>query len=82
MEINASTTGERAADALLGTLVAPETPVPSELTDEQRQDIHIAVGALLSQAGIAATDPVEVHFAADPEGKWAVLRVASIIREP
>lgn len=79
MEINASTTGGSAATALIENLGQEGSPVtPTTLTTDQQTAVQTAVEVLLSQAGIVDTDPVEVHLASNPDGKWAVLRVAVV----
>lgn len=81
MEINADTTGGQAAATLIGSLGSTTAPTPTKLTAEQQQAVTVAVETLLAQAGITDSDPVAVHYAASPEGKWAVLRVASVAKE-
>lgn len=81
MEINADTTGGEAAAALIGSLGSGASKAPTKLTVAQQQAVTDAVETLLAQAGIVDTDTVQVHFAANPDGKWAVLRVAHVIRE-
>lgn len=82
MEIDLSTPASGAADALLAGVTNPaQVPAATvKLTQQQQDAVKVAVGALLEMAAIGEEN-VEVHFAASPEGRWAVLRVAAVTKE-
>lgn len=83
MELSLDTVAGQAADALLAGVTDPAAPpaTATALTVDEQAAVKTSVHTLLAQAGITdATLPVEVHFAASPEGGWAVLRVAYVQR--
>ena len=78
MEI--STSG-KACD-VAASLVAPpadEKSAPVPVAD--RTGVSDAVAVLLRQAGVAADEHVEAHFAVGVDGGWAVLRVGRVVTE-
>lgn len=83
MDISFETTPAEAAAAVSSTKADTAASLPVVAEDDPRLVALRAAGAaLISAAGLADTDTLEVSLAMSDDPGWAVVRVAKLVREP